>query len=327
MKKLVINLIIFLAAFTWCGCYKTIDKMGSANNALVLAYPAVPNYNVASSGLNFWNKALLNFDLSSASATVNVSVNLANPLSQSLPVTIGVDEDAVTAFNNDTANHTKYALMPATYYKIENETISLPAGKTDTTFKIIFYPSKFDIAATGYLLPISITTESGQPVHQQMKTVYFHIEKDPFPPYSRTGWIVTGFSSQEASGEGPNNGRVIHILDNDPSTFWHSQWQGALPGPPHWFSFDMGAANELHGVMFLTRQGGNTANRPKDVNISTSNDGVTWTTVTNLTLANTGSWQKMAFSSPTAPVRHLKVTINTLYGSQTYSNLAEFKAY
>lgn len=327
MYKILSLLTIPLVAIMMTGCYKTIEKMENKSNSLVLAYPAANNYNVASSGLNYWNKALLNFDLSAASVVLKVSVNLAAPVDKNMAVTIGVDGKAVEAYNNDTANHTKYKAMPAEYYKIENATISIPAGKTDTTFNIIFYPSKFDISATGYLLPVSITTDPGHPVNQQMKTVYFHIEKDPFPPYSRSNWVVTGFSSQEANGEGANNGKVIHMLDNDPNTFWHSQWQGALPVPPHWFSFDMATANVLHGIMFLSRQGGNTANKPKDVNISVSTDNTSWTSVANLTLTNTTAWQKITFGSPTSAVRYLKVTFNTLYDAQTYSNLAELKVF
>lgn len=326
MKNRLLKTCIPLLAVLLAGCYKTIEKMGNDSNAVVLAYPAAKFYNVASSGLNYWNKALLTLDMSKESVVVPVSINIAQPLDKSIPITIGVDQAAFDAYNSDTANHAKYALMPEAYYKIENATVSLPAGKTDTTFNVIFYPSKFDISATGYLLPISIITDPGVPVSQEMKTVYFHVEKDPFPPYSRTGWTVTGMSSEEASGEGPNNGRVVHLLDNDPSTFWHSQWQGGTPGPPHWFSFDMGTANVLNGVMFLDRQCGCT-NRPKDVTISVSTDNVTWTDAATLNLANTTSWQKFTFGTPLQAARYLKVTITGMYDAQTYTNLAEFKVF
>lgn len=325
MKNYILYLLAFLLPLL-SGCYKPIEEMGGNTDSVILAYPAAKNYTVASSGLNFWNKALLNFDLSKEMVDLKVSLNLGKPLGSDVSFSIAVDEEAFNAYNDDTSNHTKYALMPSEYFEIVNTEAVLVAGRMDTTIAIRFFPSKFDISSTGYLLPLTIQSNSNHSVHPDMNTVYFHIEKDPFPPFGTSGWTVTGFSSEEANGEGPNNGRVIHLIDNNPSTFWHSQWQGGVPGPPHWFSFDMGEDKVLHGIMLLARQCG-CSNRPKNVTISTSQDNVSWTDITDLTLANGTSWQKFTFNNPTPAARYLKVTINGMYDSQTYTNLAEVKAF
>ena len=325
MKKYILYFLIIILP-TISGCYKTSEEMGGDNNAVILAYPSAKNYTVASSGLNFWNKALLNFDMSRESVDIKVSVNLAQPVTSNASFTLSVDEEAYNAYNDDTSNATKYALMPQEYYEIPDPQVTLLSGRMDTTIVVRFFPSKFDISATGYLLPVTIQSTGSQAVHAEMRTVYFHIEKDPFPPYGTSGWTVTGFSSEEATGEGPNNGRVVHLIDNNPSTFWHSQWQGGVPGPPHWFSFDMGEAKPLHGIMLLARQCG-CSNRPKNVTISISEDNVTWTNVADLTLANGTSWQKFSFGNTTSAVRYFKVTINGMYDAQTYTNLAEVKAF
>ncbi|WP_184548134.1 BT_3987 domain-containing protein [Mucilaginibacter sp. FT3.2] len=322
MKKILMIIcgaIIFLNS-----CKKAVNDTVPGGNTLLLAYPAGTNYNTLSSGLNYFDNGLMNLDKD----TILVSANIARPLSKDLVVTIATDQTAFTNYNNNTANHTKYTLMPQTYYSIVNNTATITAGQTAVVFKIAINASQFDISQTGYMLPVTITNAAGQSINNNMKTVYLHIEKDPFPPYPRNNWLVTGFSSQEAVGEGPNNGHVIQVIDNDPSTFWHSQWMNpplSATTPPHWFSFDMAAQNVIHGVMFLTTQG-RSDHRPKDVNISVSNDGGAWTTAANITLESVATWQKIPIT-PTQAVRYLKVTINTTYDSQAYTNLAEFKAY
>ncbi len=325
MKKILSILPILVLIASVQSCYKTVESMGNNNNSIILAFPAAKNYNVASSGINYWNKALLNLDLSKQSVVVKLSANLSRPLSNDVTFQLKLNNNALQTYNEDSSHHTKYALMPEEYFSLGNESVVLPAGQTDTTFEITFYPSKFDISQTGYMLPVTISSE-GHPTNSEMNTVYFHIEKDPFPPYGTSDWVVTGFSSEEANGEGPNNGRVAQLFDNNPASFWHSQWQGAVPGPPHWFSVDMASPKSLHGIMFLARQCGCT-NRPKNVIISGSNDGINWNHIQDLTLSNTTVWQKFNFTNEVEPVRYLKITITGMFDAQTYTNMAEVKVF
>lgn len=216
--------------------------------------------------------------------------------------------------------------MPASYYQLPDP-IKLLAGTTDTTINIKFYPSKFDISATGYLLPVTINAASGLGI-SNMKTIYFHIEKDPFPPYGRTNWTVVDFSSQEANGEGANNGHVIHAFDNSTSTFWHSKWQGGNDPLPYWFTIDMHTSNIVHGILILDRQGSGSNGRPKNMKLEVSNDLTTWVLAGNFTGADqNASWQKFSFSTPTVAARYFRLTISSVYGDVSYSNMAELKIF
>lgn len=325
MKKLFLNSsILLLASFLMTGCYKTIDTPNNRSNTLVLAYPAVNSYTIASSGAAYFKNALLDFDMSKASVTVPVSFNLPKVQSSEVVVTLGVDQAAFDAYNADPAHTTKYTMMPSTYYKLPTTTVTIPAGIKDTTVLITFYPEKIDLAQ-GYLLPLTITNATNISLSPNLKTVYFHIEKDPFPPYSRANWSVVGFNSQEATGEGPNNGRVIFMFDNNPATFWHSKWQGGTDPLPYWFTIDMNASNVVHGISLLPRQGVGSEGRPQSVKVEVSNDGTTWTLAGNITVANNSNWQKFMFGTPTAASRYFKVTINSVYGGVSYANLAEVK--
>ncbi len=91
---------------------------------------------------------------------------------------------------------------------------------------------------------------------------------------SKSKWTVVSFSSEEASGEGPSNGRVIHAIDDDISTFWHSQWSGVSPGYPHWFIIDMNQTVTISRFQLYRRQGDS---RGSDlIKFYCSMDGTTW---------------------------------------------------
>lgn len=328
MKKFSI-IIIAVLLVSLNSCYKTMDQIQSPPNEVILSYPAVNQYNIAASGLIYWGKALINPDLGKTSDTLVFSLNIPKPTSSEITVNIGVDAEAVAAFNKDTTiTSTKYALMPAEYYTIVTPVISIKPGTTDTTFKVALKPSLFDISQTGYILPISIITANGISI-SSMRTAYVHIEKDPNPPLSRAGWTVTGFSSEEAVGEGAGNGQVKNLLDNNTNTFWHSQWQGGTPGPPHWFVINMNTSSVLKGIMFLDRQGVGSDGRPKDVKVEVSKDNTSWSVAASLTLADNNKWQKITFSKPTEAVQYFKVTITSMYGAASvkYTNMAELKVF
>lgn len=328
MKKISI-IFTAISVVALAGCYKTMDKMSIPGNEIVLSYPSVNQFNLAASGLNFWNKALINPDLGKATDTLKFSLNIPGAFNKDVTVKIGVDKDALKTLEKDTIlGASQYQLMPEDYYSIVNPEITIPAGITDTTFKVAIKPSAFDISQTGYVLPVSIISASGVAI-SPMKTAFIHIDKDPNPPFSRADWKVEDFSSQESEGEGPGNGEVVNLFDNKTNTFWHSQWKGDMPSPPHWFIIDMKSANVLHGIMVLDRQGVGSDGRPKEVKIEVSNDKASWSVAGSFNLADTDKWQKVAFNKPTEAVRYFKMTINSMYGASTvkYTNMAELKLF
>ena len=80
-----------------------------------------------------------------------------------------------------------------------------------------------------------------------------------FPGYnagSNDGTI--GYSSQEAQGEGDQdglkNGRVISMIDSSLKTYWHASWKVASDYP-HWFILDMGKDVTVASVELTRRQG------------------------------------------------------------------------
>jgi hypothetical protein len=166
-------------------------------------------------------------------------------------------------------------------------------------------------------------------VNETLRTTFFVVKAQPdlknYPFYDRTGWQVIDFSSQEATGEGPNNGRAVFILDNNTATFWHSQWQNGSPGPPHYVTIDMGIQKTIHGLSFIGRQGDYNG-RPNEVNVQVSNDNSVWTDAGTFNLQNSKDQQSVFLPNGFKNARYFKVIINSSYNA-TYTHLAELNTF
>src|SRR4029079_7264617 len=53
------------------------------------------------------------------------------------------------------------------------------------------------------------------------------------------------------------DGHPINSFDDSPSTFWHTQWQGAQPELPHEIAIDLGARYSLTSMRYTPRIDGN----------------------------------------------------------------------
>jgi PKD repeat protein len=71
-------------------------------------------------------------------------------------------------------------------------------------------------------------------------------------PLSRTGW--TASTDSEELGGGPTEGPVAYILDGNAATMWHTEYEGANAGHPHFIEVDMGGLRDIHGFTVLPRQ-------------------------------------------------------------------------
>ncbi|MCT4586597.1 MAG: DUF4959 domain-containing protein [Carboxylicivirga sp.] len=82
------------------------------------------------------------------------------------------------------------------------------------------------------------------------------IKGDIILQVSKALWTVDGFSSEEAVGENNgNNGRCIHMIDDNIWTFWHTQWKDA-PGPDNdkWVAFNLGEPIKFYSIELFRRQ-------------------------------------------------------------------------
>ena len=182
----------------------------------------------------------------------------------------------------------------------DSSQIALPDRKYDTplSFRSVYVPEK---AAIDTFLTVWTTI----PVTGEYKI-------------SKTGWQITGFSTQEPAESAPN-GLATAAIDDKLNTYWHTQWSGAQPGYPHWFIVDMSKEVIISSIEVFRRQGnGNGQTRHQFLY---SNNGTDWTDFGTFPMnATTNSGQK--FRSTTTPTaRYIKYV--ALQGSKHYAFLAE----
>jgi len=245
-----------------------------------------------------------------------------------LKVQFSIDASVIDSFN--TVSGGNYELLPEESYILSNTETTIKGGTLGTEPQQVSFITKGEHAMEvfkNYILPISLSSPDLK-VNPTLKTTFFLIRVEPnladYMDYSKTNWKIIDFSSEEANGEGPNNGKAIFAIDGNPESFWHSQWQGASPGPPHYLVIDMGEEKELHGIITKARLGGNDG-KPQDVAIETSLDGSTWEPAGQITLQNNDQEQK-SFLSGFKQARYFKFIIHSSYNA-SYTHLAELGAF
>ncbi|WP_186757449.1 DUF3472 domain-containing protein [Echinicola salinicaeni] len=145
-------------------------------------------------------------------------------------------------------------------------------------------------------------------------------------PMDKSSWSVIDFSSEETSGEGADNGRAEDVIDDNPATFWHSQWAGAQPDYPHFLSLDLGENVDAKGLIIQNRSKQN--GRPKEISVSVSTDNSNWTSLGTLNIPLDGGaidFEEMA------SFRYIKLTFTEGHhdGNEDdfFIHMAEFGLY
>lgn len=145
-----------------------------------------------------------------------------------------------------------------------------------------------------------------------------------FDLYSRSGWSITA-SSEEASGEGAApQGRAVAVLDGDLTTFWHSNWAGSNPNPPHWLRIDMGKNLDIKGFKISQRHNNQSV---KNLKIETSLNGSDWTVIPGSPILLERITGLQLFELPSViNCRYFKLTIESnadTWGGGKYAMLGE----
>ncbi len=69
---------------------------------------------------------------------------------------------------------------------------------------------------------------------------------------AKTKWKIVKTDSEET--EGGFDGRAANAIDDNPKSFWHTQWKAARPGYPHELVIDLGEERVVTAVGYLPRQ-------------------------------------------------------------------------
>lgn len=242
-------------------------------------------------------------------------------------VSLTVDAAKVEEYN--TACGTDYELLPEDCYTLMTEAV-IPAGQTMSDALELRVNAQGKIQPfDSYLLPISITDISGAQADAVQQTVYYLLSgaEDAWnmPLADRSKWKIVEFSSEEASGEGSDNGHAIHAFDGMNNTFWHTQWKGGEPQPPHHIVVDMGEEVKMLGFQYVSRDHGE--GWPQEITMETSLDGEKWETAGTYSDLPAGALEEFRSYFPGfKQARYFRLTITAVYHGKWSTHIAEINA-
>ncbi|MBO4907128.1 MAG: discoidin domain-containing protein [Bacteroidaceae bacterium] len=94
--------------------------------------------------------------------------------------------------------------------------------------------------------------------------------------------LVTEATQWTSNAKEPSEGSYEALTDGDYTTFFHSQWSGTGPDADHYLQAELPEAQQEFYFYFKKRSQNNN-NRPTDILIQGSNDGETFTDITEIT--------------------------------------------
>ncbi|MBO6126206.1 MAG: discoidin domain-containing protein [Bacteroidaceae bacterium] len=162
---------------------------------------------------------------------------------------------------------------------------------------------------------------------QQGGTIYAWYEGDEKNPISAT------FESVEkvpldvvyvSSEEGPGGEVAKNLVDNDPSTIWHTMYSITVPKYPHWIDFDCNELKTLKGFTYLPRQDGSPNGNIKGYKVQVSQDGKTWSEAVSEGEFENNAKEKKVLFPKSIKARYLRFTALSSQNGADFASGAEF---
>ncbi|MBE8721554.1 BT_3987 domain-containing protein [Sphingobacterium pedocola] len=234
---------------------------------------------------------------------------------QEIEVSFRVDPQLVDQYNQN--NATTYRLLPAAAYRFSSDKATIAIGEISSPV-IELLVNGFGTLQVDqeYLLPISIADISaGVEFNEDLKTAYF-LFRVTREFIDRSSWTVFDTSTEEPGenmwgGTGGGEGR--HAIDGMTGTYWHTQWDGGQPAPPHHIAFDMDNNQTVNGFVLINRNnrllnGGN----PQNITVQFSTSGSVWSQKEEFILENIDGEQQIDLAIA-VQARYFRITVNSTY--------------
>jgi len=120
----------------------------------------------------------------------------------------------------------------------------------------------------------------------------------------------------------PGEGEPAHLIDGDPSTYWHTKWTGGAPRHPHEIAIDFGKVLNLAAVTYLPRQEiGN--GRIARYELYLSRDGKKWGRPVKKGEFGRGAELKKIELYPPRKARYLKLVALSEINDRPWTSAAE----
>ena len=211
-------------------------------------------------------------------------------------------------------------------FNVTNLSVSNNA-KTNAAKVTVNYPTSTGNASKEVLNTNSLTFPAIKSTSAQTVTYSYVDEKgrtatgsvnytyNPILEVLNTAAAKTGWSAKVSSNHEGDGGGAPALIDGNVETFWHSPWGGTILPWPHTATISFGKDLMLTKVILNIRHNNGTA-APKEFDLQTSEDGVTFTTHQSFT--NTVSTAKAVVSfTITTPVKTKHVRLSFKNGFNT----------
>lgn len=234
--------------------------------------------------------------------------------------------DSINAARTD-AGQPAFERIPDDVFEFAKGSTVIKKGSTISDNIAFSINGKLIEEGHNYMIPVRLVSADGFSINGAQAVTYFVVKVTPpvYPEIDRAAWTVAEVDSEEANGEGPNNGRAIFALDGLLNTFWHTQWDGGEPPLPHHITIDMHASHTLSGLYLTARQ--NAPNgAPKTVVVEVSADGAAWQNAGTYQLEAINARQPVFFSQQFSG-NFFRVTVTATHGDTNITFFAEISAF
>lgn len=295
----------------------------NAEKAVCLINPQVlsPRFNIEipqSRVVNYTKgeQTILDFNIS---VVLDIDTNATD-----INVEMELDQDYIDRYNQE--NGEDYQIPESDKFSFV-KTATLKAGQKQILFNVKIFQQYLE---KNYMLPIRLKLSSAYTVNREQ---YYVIQLNALSQLlSRANWTIAGFSSEEARGENNGaNGRAIHAIDGNNSTFWHSQWQGTKAQPPHWLIIDMGRIQTVTSIALRPRGSGDQSPTKAgefyvcDSYDSNAPENAEWRKIGAFEMNLTANEQ--LFNVKKSPGRYLRILMTDIRSGDKTTSLAEVNAY
>lgn len=123
--------------------------------------------------------------------------------------------------------------------------------------------------------------------------------------YVDSSLISATASSYQKDGSDPKN-----VLDNIPSSIWHTDW--SITTLPHWIDLEFNEAMSVNALTYLPRQSGTNGN-VTGYKIQVSDDGITYSDIKTGTWASNSSEKVASFETVTT--KHIRLVVTASVGN------------
>lgn len=151
------------------------------------------------------------------------------------------------------------------YYRNPGQTIKLDAKDVviEGSFKPEPTEQKVAFGKTIQTRYVCIETLNSQNNDQYASIAEIHMLDATGEKIDRNSWKVVYADSEELVGE---SGGADNIIDDQPVTIWHTQWEGGSTPHPHHLVLDLGKVQDVSALLYLPRAN-NINGRIKDYRI------------------------------------------------------------